>query len=246
MVRKLIRKYLNTFGYEIVKLESHVAHSRRHSWMQELDIKTIIDVGSNEGQFIGNINKILPGRKIYAFEPIKDCYDTLLANTQKLDVVAHNCAIGEVNEDAEINVSSNLVSSSILEMEDLHTTMYPNSEYVKKEAIVIKRLDDVMKAYDTEENVLIKVDVQGYEEQVLKGGVETFKKATAIIIETSIEPLYENQWVFDDVYSYFIDKGFIFLGFADQIYLKTNGIPLYADCIFVKKEMAGHLYSGKQ
>lgn len=242
MVRKLIRKYLNTFGYEIVKLQNHIAHSKRNSWLQQLDLRTYLDIGSNEGQFINDMGKVLPGIKIYAFEPIKDCYEKLLVNTKHLDVTAQNCAIGDKNEETEINVSNNFVSSSILDMEEVHSTMYPDSDYVKKEAIKVKCLDDVMKGVELKGNTLIKIDVQGYEEQVLNGGAETVAKASVIIIETAIKPMYENQWRFDEVYRFITDKGYIFLGFADQILMKTNGIPLYADGIFVKKDIADRLY----
>lgn len=237
-----LRKFINKFGYEIVKLENHIEHGRRGSWLEKLDIKTIIDIGSNRGQFINQISKLLPGRKIYAFEPIKECYDALLINTKKFDVTAHNTALGNINGESEINVSSNFVSSSILKMEEVHNTQYPDSNYVKKETIKISRLDDVMKQYNVAKNVLIKIDVQGYEEQVLSGGHDTVESGIAVVIETAIKPMYEGQWMFDQVYQYFTSKGYVFMGFSDQIIMKTTGIPLYADSIYIKKEFIDKVY----
>ena len=241
-IKKSIRKLLNVFGYEIVKLSDHISYAKKDSWLQKLHINTIIDIGANEGQFVNNISRILPGRKIYSFEPIKHCYNQLLKKTSQHNVTAYNYAVGDVNTDAEINISGNYVSSSLLKMEDLHIAMYPKSEYVKKEQIRVVRLDDILKDEGLKDNILIKIDVQGFEEQVLKGGRNTIDKAHAVIIEIALKPLYENQWRFDDVYQYFIGKGFIFLGFTDQVCMKVTGIPLYADGIFLKKEIVDKVY----
>lgn len=241
-VRESIRKFVNKFGYEIVKLEDHIAHADRGNWLGKLDIRTIIDIGSNQGQFINQLSRILPGRKIYAFEPIKSCYDKLLVNTKQLNVTAYNTALGDTSGNTEMNISANFVSSSILNMEEVHSSTFPKSGYVNKETIQLSRLDDVMKQHKLERNILVKIDVQGYEEKVLAGGGDTVGQATAVIVETAIKPMYENQWRFDNVYRYFTERGFVFLGFTEQVMMKTTGIPLYADSIFVKKELADSVY----
>ncbi|MBS1584968.1 MAG: FkbM family methyltransferase [Bacteroidetes bacterium] len=240
--KESIRKFVNVFGYEIVKLENHIAHAKKGNWLQKLDIQTIIDIGSNEGQFIEQISRILPNRRIYAFEPIKGCYEKLVTNTRKFDVTAYNYGLSDYNGETEINISENFVSSSLLGMENLHREMYPKSGYTRKETIQIARLDDILKNEKINKNVLIKIDVQGYEEKVIAGATNTIDTATAIIIETSFQPLYNKQWLFNDVYQYFIGHGFTFMGFAEQPMWKVTGIPLYGDAIFIRNEMVKSVF----
>jgi FkbM family methyltransferase len=240
MLKKIGRpfhKILHSFGYKISSLNSTIPKSTESNWAEKLGIKTIIDIGSNEGQFINEIEVVLPGRKIYAFEPMAACYQKLLANTAASNVTAYNAGLSDTDGQAEINVSNNLVSSSILEMEELHKNSYPESQYVKKETITLKRLDSVFSGTELAENILIKVDVQGYEEKVIRGGEQTFARAAAIIIESIFEPFYEGQWLFDDIYQHFSRAGFKFMGFADQVNSRHTGIPIYADAIFIKKEL---------
>lgn len=243
MLKKLARplnKIFYAFGYNIVPNHKIIPATTDKNWAEKLNIHTIIDIGSNEGQFIKEINALLPGRKVFAFEPIAACYRKLIENTKSINVTAHNMGLSDTEGTAEINISNNFVSSSILEMEELHKSSYPESHFVKKETIRLGRLDDMLAA-ELKENILIKMDVQGYEEKVIMGGKNTFAKASALIIESIFEPFYEGQWLFDDLYKYFSEKGFKFMGFTDQVNSKKTGIPLYADAIFIKKELIPHI-----
>jgi len=237
---RTIRKFLNNKGYEIIKLHSSEA-SKFGSWMEKLDIKTIVDVGSNEGQFIQYVSQSLPGRKIIAFEPIKVCYDKLIANTKQFNVTAINCGLSDHNGSTEINISENFVSSSILPMEKLHKDLYPESHYVKTQTIELKRLDDALAGMDLPKNILLKIDVQGYENKVIAGGENTIKQASVVIIEYSYAPIYEGQWLFDETYRYFTANGFKFLGVEDQAKSAKNGLPVFGDAIFVRNELVKNL-----
>ncbi|MEI9947346.1 MAG: FkbM family methyltransferase [Chitinophagaceae bacterium] len=240
MLKKLTRpinKIFYSFGYNIVPNHTIIPRTDGKNWAELLNIQTIIDIGSNEGQFIKEINALLPGKKIFSFEPISSCYSKLLENTKGINVTAYNMGLSDVAGTAEINISNNFVSSSILEMAELHKSSYPESHFVKKDTIKLGKLDEILKNEELKENILIKMDVQGYEEKVILGGPKTFAKASALIIESIFEAFYEGQWLFDDLYQYFTQHGFKFMGFSDQVNSKKTGIPLYADSIFIKKEL---------
>ncbi len=228
-----IQSYLNKKGYQIIKTSSNKQH-----WLQKLNIQTIIDVGANEGQFIKYINTILLNKKIYAFEPIKACYDQLVKNTQSLNIKIFNCGLSDQNGTAEINISNNLVSSSMLEMDNLHIQNYPESHYITKQSIQLKRLDDVID--QIQKNILLKIDVQGYENKVIAGGTNIITASKVILIESCFQTLYKGQWLFDDIYKHFVSKGFKFMGFLleeniPQFHNAT--LPLFADSIFINMQV---------
>ena len=240
--KKNINKWINHLGYQIVPKSNYIPKVRSKHWLELLDIKEIIDVGANEGQFINEIIKILPNRKIFAFEPISDCFNKLEKNTEHLNVELFNFGLSDKEEEVEINISKNQASSSILEMRELHLNSFPNTTYIKKEVIKLKRLDDIINLHKLKTNYLAKIDVQGYEKFVLLGGENIFGNASAIIIEITFEPFYENQWLFEDIHTYLNKREFKFLGFIEQFTSIQSGIPLYADAIFVKKELISKLY----
>ena len=240
IITRTVRKFLNSFGYEIVKAEN--VNHQFGSWLGKLDIKTIIDIGANEGQFIKSITGLLPGRKIIAFEPIKICYDKMIVNTKQLNIKAFNCGLSDHNGSTEIHVSKNYVSSSILPMEELHKNLYPESKYINTQTIELKKLDDAVSGINLSKNILLKIDVQGYENKVIAGGASTIKEVAVVVIEFSYEPIYEGQWLFDETYKYFTSNGFKLVGITDQAKSDKTGIPIYADAVFVRKDLVKLIY----
>ena len=226
IISRPISKLLQAMGYTISPIDNLVPPSTGPNWLEKLDIQTVIDIGANEGQFIKKIRKVLPQVKIFAFEPIPSCFAKIGASAKNADVTAFNIALSNEEGSTEINISNNLASSSFLEMKELHKTSFPESIFIGKETVALKRLDNVLLDYNLKKNLLIKLDVQGYEEKVILGGEKTFAAASALLVETIFEPLYENQWLFDDIHNHFTNNGFKFMGFAEQENSKTSGIPL--------------------
>ncbi|MBK0382257.1 FkbM family methyltransferase [Pedobacter sp. SD-b] len=225
---KLIQDIFYKMGI-IIKL----VRPENNKWLQKRNLGYVLDIGANTGQYANLIHKILPNAKIISFEPIKGCYEQLVENTKGINVKAINCAIGDVNEQQEINISAHTPSSSLLPMANLHTEVFAGTDYVKKETITVKRLDDVFPQLKINGKFMVKVDVQGFEDRVIKGGIETLKKADSILIETSFEELYKDQLLFDGIYQLLINIGYAFQGNYTQTFNKEDGRILYAESFFV-------------
>lgn len=242
IISRPLSKLFKKLGYTITPNYYMIPPSKETKWIQELNIETIIDIGANEGQFIKKIGPILPNAQIFAFEPIQHCYNNLLASTKGEKIIAYNLGLSDSSGKAEINISNNKESSSILNMKELHTSTFEESIFVAKETIELKRLDEVLSLSQLKKNFLIKLDVQGYEEKVIAGGELIFLSAAVLIVEVIFEPLYEDQWLFDDIYRYFVKGHFRFVGFAEQEYSPKTGIPLFADAIFIRNDLISKLF----
>jgi hypothetical protein len=84
------------------------------------------------------------------------------------------------------------------------------------------------------EPILIKVDVQGYEAQVLRGGVRTFGRALVLLLEVSFAELYEGQSLFDDIYALIRGLNFSCCGMFNNIYDPHSHRVLQSDALFVR------------
>jgi hypothetical protein len=82
--------------------------------------------------------------------------------------------------------------------------------------------------------ILIKIDVQGFEDKVIAGGADTIKKAKVIIIEVTFKELYTDQPLFHDIYEMLSKLGFTYHGNFDQLPSPVTGEILQADAIFIK------------
>jgi FkbM family methyltransferase len=227
-----IKRFLNKFGFDIKRY-----HPLYETTLKPLEIRTIIDIGANTGMFSREMRNKFPDAQIYAFEPLPDCYEALISKMKSdKKFKSWNVALGDANDQAKIEKSSFHPSSSLLKMTELHKRLYPKSKDSRIETIEVKRLDDI-RDLRLEKNILIKMDVQGFEDKVIAGGKKTIKEAAAIIIETSFVTLYENQPLFNDIYITLTNLGFSYYGDAGRHYSRLSGKLIYEDSVFLKKDL---------
>lgn len=243
-MRTLIRKFLQQFGYDITKYNpkfetgklDKTAIVEEYKWLQEWNFKTIIDIGANDGQFSEKIRTLFPGAAIHAFEPLPDSYANLKNNFKAdLQFNAYNVALGE--EDGRLSFYRNeyTPSSSLLPLANEHISHFDNAVKTNQVEVVITTLDKVMADKNLNAPLLIKIDVQGFEDKVIKGGLTTLKKADMIICEMSFRELFKGQVLFDDIYNTITSLGFKYVGSLDQLRSPQSNAILQADGIFVKR-----------
>lgn len=225
-----IKKFLRHFGLDIVFYRSVFDKA-----LEKYNIDTVLDIGANAGQFAEEIHKQLPRAKIYSFEPLKDIFLRLQEKTNTIpNFKAFNIGLGEKNGSAEIERSSFSLSSSFLPMGTLHKKLYPKSAETYKETVDVRRLDDVTGEMNLSGNILIKIDVQGFENAVINGGKATISKAKVLLLETSFVELYVGQPLFDDIYRLLKPLGFKYIGRQNQHWNKAGDEIIYEDSVFVK------------
>jgi len=206
----------------------------RDAWLDALEIGTVLDIGANEGQSALEFASRLPGIRIISFEPLTDCFAKLSSLRDVLpDFEAHNIALSDVSGAAPIHRSSFSPSSSLLPMGDLHKQSFPWTADTTVEHVRTERLDDL--ELDARGNLLVKLDVQGFEDRVIAGGRQTIGSARAVIIEVTFKPgLYDGQASFQNVYRALTALGFEYAGNLWTVMDPTDGAPLQGDALFTR------------
>lgn len=245
MFKDLLKIFFRFLRIEVrrVQTPNHVnalipIEIRQLAWLKQLPIKTVIDIGANTGQFSQKICQLLPNAKIYAFEPLPDCYSALIATFDKnSNFTAFNVALGNQTGQAKIYQNEFSPASSLLPLAALHKQTFPYAQEVLMQEIKVFQLDDLAKNLELDELLLIKVDVQGFEHQVIEGGISIFQRASVVIIELSIFPLYEEQICFDGIYKKLMSLGFQYYGNYDQAH-DRDGRVIYVDSIFFNEQIS--------
>jgi FkbM family methyltransferase len=227
-----VRKIIQKTGFDFHR--HHPKPDIGRLW-KKLGIKTVLDIGANVGQFAKEIRVKIPGARIYSFEPLKECFDELEINFfLDKNFKAFHLALGDIAEEVVMQKSAYTPSSSLLQMSETHKTLFPHTKEHVSEKIKIRRLDDLAEKLNLEKEILIKVDVQGFEDKVLAGGEKTFAQARAVIMETSFTELYENQPSFDTIYERLKLLGFKYGGSLQQKLDKHTGAIISEDSMFLK------------
>lgn len=212
-----------------------ISDNARFLWLSRLEIGTVLDIGANIGQFSAHIHSVLPDAWIYAFEPLSDCYADLVARMAGVpNFRAFDFALGEQDCEALIRRNKYLPASSLLAMEDLSKATYPFTGEEPAEPVRVQRLDGLADKLRGPGNILIKIDVQGFEDRVIEGGKDTIRRAKLLLVETSFRRLYKEQPLFDEIYVRLKELGFSYEGSLEQYPSPVDGGPLQEDSIFVR------------
>ena len=240
-MRSLFQKLLYTASNHLFNLIGHLltpAWDKRLLGISQLPIQTIIDIGANEGQFARQMKHLFPRAKIHAFEPLPIPFAKLSrwARTDLQKIVVYNLALGESQDTIRIN--NHLYfhpSSSILSTTELCESSFPMVKKQEKVTISQSTLDQEMANIDpqTMGMILIKLDVQGYEDRVIRGGQKMFAQATACIVEISLDLLYEKQAQFRDIFYLLDSLNYYYAGNLDQV-LGRDGHVRYLNALFLK------------
>lgn len=197
IVNKFIKKLARKFGVELKKFNPASSEIARIQYLfNHHKIDCVLDVGANIGQYARYLRECNYDGKIVSFEPLSKAYVELEKASRKDSswYIAPRGAIGNTDGKIKINISANSEASSMLNILDSHLDISSDFAYVDSETVDVMKLDTIAKKYvDKASSVYMKIDVQGYELQVLEGASQILSKVTGIQLELSLKSLYENQ-----------------------------------------------------
>lgn len=204
---------------------------------QGLVPKIIIDVGANAGQFAVASAKIFPAAQIYSFEPNPPLAAQLKKNVSNLsNIKVHELALGEREGEIEFHVNSHSHSSSILPLAQSHLEAFPDARETSRINVQVSTLDKIFGNVELDSPTLLKLDVQGYELQVLQGGQQFLKRVDYVLLEASFKSMYQGEPVFMDIEMKMREFGFKFLRPVGFLRSPSTGEFLQMDAIFQRHD----------
>jgi FkbM family methyltransferase len=198
------------------------------------DYRTVIDAGANRGQFAVFAARRFPGASLICFEPLPEPGGVLrraLGASGRLTL--HQVALGAEAGEAEFHVSAADDSSSLLPIGPRQRATFPGTEERSTETVQVRRLDEMVRAEQTNSPVLLKIDVQGGELGVLKGAEALLPRVDAVLVEVSFVELYSGQPLADDVWEFLRAHGLSCRGVWSLAY-GSRGECLQGDLLFAR------------
>ncbi len=235
--RSRAARYFNEFlrlgGVEVKKCSQLPQHNLLG--LRNIPFRTVLDVGANEGQFAYEIRQCFRNANIYSFEPLPSCFSTLEQfSSDDSRWECFNIALANENKRAKFFFHvDHPSSSSILPTTEKSTVSCPETKAQQVVTVDCFTLDSWLEANpgSLKAPVLLKMDVQGYECQVLHGARLALSKIDAVITEIIVDNLYEQQSTFHEQVALLAGAGLNFCGVLRHAFdCKLNVISL--DCVF--------------
>ena len=228
-------KYLFLFFYNF--FDNYIHLRRIKSFLSKkviLNDPIIFDVGSHKGKLAKLMNDIYENAIIYCFEPNKSMNDNLTKIGNNIKV--YNYALGEKNEEKKILINK-------IDLTNTLSAINENSFYLKiKNFILAKSKKDNMyeqtkvislENFCAEKKIknidFLKLDVEGYEHNVLLGAKNIIKNVKFVMLEIQKNNMYQdysktNIEVFLKENNFILIKTFKFpfMFFEDRIYKRVH------------------------
>lgn len=233
----VVGRLLRRFDVQLRRY-SHSLPAKRKQLFEVHGVNLVLDVGANTGQYSHGLRSGGYRGKIVSFEPLQLAFANLQRRAQRDPLWdAMELALGEVDRIATMNIAGNSVSSSVLAMENRHVDAAPTSSYVGTCEVTMARLDSIAPSILADDaRIHLKLDVQGYEFQVLQGAKSSLERITSVETEMSLVPLYQGQALMPAIIGHLQGEGFKLVwlerGFLDP----RTGYMLQADGLFLRSD----------
>ena len=191
--------------------------------------KIIIDIGSNKGQFILICSKFFKKVLYLSFEPQNKYLILQKKIFKKFKILFYNYALGSKSSLSNFYITNRNDSSSILRPnKKIKDNRY---KVLKKENILVKRFDTIFDNKYLKGPILVKIDVQGFELEVLKGFGKIITEIDFIILEKSYFDIYNNQSKAINIDNFLKKKNFLILKNTNLTFYK--GRKFQEDILYI-------------
>ena len=200
--------------------------------LRNLECDYVVDIGANRGQFALIARRVFPQARILSFEPLQEparIFGRIFCDDPKVTLYPY--AIGPQKTTAAIHVTRDDDSSSMLPVAKLQSDLFPGAAEVETRQVEVYPLSQLVDPASIPPASLLKIDVQGYELDVLQGCEDVLQKFSHLYIECSFVELYEGQALAHQVIAWLEARNFV-LSSIHNLYYGKNGMAVQADFLF--------------
>jgi FkbM family methyltransferase len=236
--KALVRRFLRSVGVDVMAYSPMRSHElRRAVLLRDRQIGLVVDGGAHKGEYAEGLRRLGYSGRMLSIEPLPGPFEHLqraAAADRKWQCVnaALGIACGETTfyENSITQVSSLLPATGVV-----NTQGWKNARPL---VVELRTVDSLLEGISWEGGLYIKLDVQGYEMQVLSGAGNAVRCASAIELELSTVELYQGSVLFADAAWQLQQLGFSLFSTEPALVDYQSARVLQLDCIFVKDTVA--------
>lgn len=188
----------------------------------------ILDVGANRGEWTRLAKTIWPLARCLLLEPLVEMRPHLQQlNEEYPDVDWLSVGAGAEDGTLWLNVTDDFYGSSFLRSPaDSPTTS------LQERRVPVRTVDAILAEREIKTANLVKLDVQGFELEVLKGGAALFGRTELFVVEVSLYAFHEGTPLVSDVVEFMAQRGYELYDVAAALRRPSDGALGQLDLVF--------------
>lgn len=214
----------NRFG----AIEEVIAQLRERGYSP----RRIVDGGANVGDFAKFCRSLFPSAQIALIEPQPACQPALEALSTSPGFALHPVAIGSKKGELELAIDPEGVTTGA------HIVAYANpTESNRRTSVPVETLDAMLGPLDQADRTFLKLDLQGWELEALRGAEQVLPTIEVILCEVSFfAQAYEPP--IQDLIRHLAERGFVLYDIASITGRSRDNRARQGDFVFVRQDSA--------
>jgi FkbM family methyltransferase len=207
--------------------------------LHRLGLTRVLDIGANSGQFAAKLRQSGYTGSVFSVEPQASAHRQLVEHTRqdmRWFALARQGA-GAAPAMLDMNIAENGWSSSLRPVHANHVRAEPTTRTVMQERVFINQAGQLLRPEVLESVAALKIDVQGYEDQVLAGYESLLGGVRLLLLELSLVECYEGAPTLFSLDKMLVERhGFSRVSLEPAYYDDKTGTVQQYDGIYFRPE----------
>lgn len=237
VLRKAVRLALDPYYRKALcfGVGAAIEHEPMLRTLSPCGVLTVLDVGANVGQFTLVARRVFPKARVIAFEPLAaECERFLSVHAGDSQVKLVRAALGPERGEFAMHVAGARDSSSLLPITANQAQLFPGTGETHRESVQVLPLAEAVGDEELADPMLLKIDVQGFELQVLEACASVLSRVEFVYVECSFVELYAGQAMAGEVVAWLQKGGFALTGIG-SLTQGPSGVSVQADFLFRRR-----------
>lgn len=234
------RRLFQARGYEVTLRSAVEAWMMRvHLLPADIDLRRafVVDIGANEGKFSGAVLGVAPQAEIIAAEPSPGPRARMQARLGALpNVSIRDVAVSDASGTATFHLTAHDHNSSLhAPVAEMQSTMGPGWAISGDIEVRTVTLDELVGDRPVD---VLKIDVQGSETDVLRGGDATLARTRSVLLELNLMAQYQGAATFNALHAEMDRRGFSLVNVSPTL-TTADGTAIFVDGCYVRDPSRG-------